>query len=301
MPGLFYQPITRRRFLAASAKAVSAVAVAVKLDAFGNQAAGSAAELRLALLSDTHIPADPKNEFRKFLPWENLQTIVPQVAQSQPAGVVICGDAARLSGELADYEELKKLLSPLAAQRPVYIGLGNHDNRDNFFKIFDAITGQRATVTDKHVLVVEHPQVRLLILDSLLYVNKVAGLLGKAQSEWLEGFLRQSDQKPIVLFVHHTLGDNDGDLLDVDRLFRIIGPHSKVKALFYGHSHEYSFRERQGIHLVNLPAVGYNFDDKEPVGWVEAVFGSKGVALTLRAFGGNRANDGKTTSISWRA
>jgi hypothetical protein len=104
-----------------------------------------------------------------------------------------------------------------------------------------------------------------------------------------------------MLFVHHTLSDGDGDLLDVDRLFEVIRPHTKVKAIFYGHSHEYSYGRHQGVHLVNLPAVGYNFADKEPVGWVDAIFTSGGVRLTLKTIGGNRAADGETRSLSWSA
>jgi 3',5'-cyclic AMP phosphodiesterase CpdA len=229
-------------------------------------------ETRLALLSDTHIPADRKDEYRKFLPWENLQKVVPQLVDARPEGVIINGDAARLSGEIADYEELKKLLSPVAERAPVSIALGNHDHRENFSKIFPETAADRQKVADKHVLVLETPPVRILLLDSLLYVNKVAGLLGKAQREWLAAYLESSDAKPTVLFVHHTLGDADGELLDVDRFFRVLQPHRKVKAVFYGHSHEYAFGERDGIHLVNLPAVGYNFKDSEPVGWVQARF-----------------------------
>jgi 3',5'-cyclic AMP phosphodiesterase CpdA len=131
-------------------------------------------------------------------------------------------------------------------------------------------------------------------------VNQVAGLLGKAQREWLDRYLAAADPRPTVLFVHHTLGDGDGELLDADALFRIVRPYAKVKAIFYGHSHQYSFREERGIHLVNLPAVGYNFNDKEPVGWVDASFSPKGVELTLRAFAGNREQDGATTSLAWR-
>ena len=46
-------------------------------------------------------------------------------------------------------------------------------------------------------------------------------------------------------------------------------------------------------------ALGYNFDDAQPVGWVDARFRSDGAALTLRAVAGNRADDGKTTRLEW--
>jgi len=301
MPGIFYQPVNRREFLGHSARALALLALSKHTHVLGQEGADAEKQVHLALLSDTHVPADSKNEYRKFLPWENLKTVVPQVIESRPEGVILNGDAARLTGELADYEAVKQLLTPLAEQAPVYIGLGNHDDRDNFFKVFDHPSGNRQKVAGKHVLLIERPSMRLILLDSLFYVNKAAGLLGKAQRDWLARYLEESDVRPTVIFVHHTLGDGDGDLLDVERLFRLSRPHKTVKAIIYGHSHKYAFSQEDGIHLINIPAVGYNFSDEEPVGWVDAVFAAKGVELKLRAFAGNRADDGKTRSLTWRA
>jgi Icc protein len=59
--------------------------------------------------------------------------------------------------------------------------------------------------------------------------------------------------KPAIFFVHHTLGEGDGDLLDSNRLFEIIRPHRHVKAIFYGHSHMWQIGEREGVKLINLP------------------------------------------------
>src|SRR5206468_5857710 len=109
--------------------------------------------------------------------------------------------------------------------------------------VFDHPSGNRQKVAGKHVLVIERPSMRLIVLDSLFYVNKAAGLLGKAQRDWLDRYLEASDDQPTVIFVHHTLGDGDGDLLDVERLFRLTRPHKTVKAIIYGHSHKYAFSQ----------------------------------------------------------
>ena len=280
---------------------MAALALASTFTAIGHSAEGSEKSLHLALLSDTHVAADPKDENRKFLPTENLKAAVAQVVEARPQAAFLNGDAARLTGELADYQAIKPLLDPIAERCPIYVGLGNHDNRENFFKVFTPPPELAQKVTEKHVLVFQQPFLRLIVLDSLLYVNKVPGLLGKAQREWLEGYLASSDSRPTVLVVHHTLGDADGELLDAEALFRIVRPYRKLKAIFYGHSHQYSYRQDTGIHLINLPAVGYNFSDKEPVGWVDALFSPAGVDLTLRALGGNKELDGKTTSLQWRS
>jgi len=146
---------------------------------------------------------------------------------------------------------------------------------------------------------VEHAVVRLVILDSLLTTNKTPGFLGQAQREWLGKFLTQRRDRPVVVFVHHTLGPADGELLDAERFFAVLEPHRHVKAVFYGHSHVWERKDRGRLRLVNLPAVGYNFDDKQPVGWVDAGFHARGVDLTLHAFGGNRADDGRSFAVAW--
>ena len=255
---------------------------------------------RWALLADTHIPEDINNNYRGFYPYQNLQKVVPDIISASPNGVVIAGDLARLTGQLGDYANLKKLLSPIAEKRPVFMALGNHDNRDNFLKIFDEIPEEKQPVEGKHIVVVNNPTTRLFILDSLFYVNKVPGLLGKAQRQWLENYLKECDETPTILCFHHTLGDDDGDLLDLPRLFSIIRPIRKVKAIVYGHSHAYGFSEFEGIHLINLPAVGYNFSDAEPVGWVQANLTDKGGDFTLHAIAGSMNKDGSVTRLSWR-
>jgi 3',5'-cyclic AMP phosphodiesterase CpdA len=257
-------------------------------------------ETRLALLADTHIPEDVENNYRGFYPYRNLEKIIPDILSDPPDGVIIAGDLARLTGESGDYANLKKLLSPAAEKTPVFMALGNHDNRENFLKVFDQTPGEKPDLKGKHVTVVERAPVRLIMLDSLLYTDKVPGLLGKAQRQWLREYLNESDNTPTIICFHHTLSDGDGDLLDVPRLFSIIMPNRKVKAIIYGHSHEYGFSEFQGIHLINLPATGYNFSDSEPVGWVQARLTSRGGDFVLHTIAGNQAQDGSITKLTWR-
>ena len=132
-------------------------------------------------------------------------------------------------------------------------------------------------------------------------MNKTAGLLGKLQRDWLAKFLEEPDESPIVFFVHHTLGDYDGELLDYDRMLRIMQPHRKVKAVFCGHAHSYRIEQREHIYVIQQPAIGYNFNDAQPVGWLDASFSPQGVALTLHAIGGKMEDDGKTTRIKWES
>ncbi len=286
----------RRAFLETAALGGAAVLTS----AFrGAPSAPSPRELRLALLSDTHVPGDRKNGYRGMNPWEHLRIAAGQVAAARPDGIVICGDVARLEGREEDYRELRALLEPVAAVAPLYITPGNHDDRANLLKFFPERPGRPAPVEGHLVTVVEHEALRVVVLDSLLYVNKVAGLLGRAQRAWLSSFLPQAADRPVVLFVHHPPTDEDGDLLDGDRLLAIVQPHRHVKALFHGHAHVWSIGRRDRLPIVGLPSLGYSFDDAQPVGWVDARFRADGVSLTLRAIAGNRADDDKETFVAW--
>lgn len=298
MPAIFHQPVDRRSFLRFSTLGVATVVAGCRHLASGPGTAADA-EFRVALISDTHVPGDRTGTYRGFNPWENLSRIVPAIEATRPEAVIHCGDVARLEGKAEDYREVKGLLAPLAARVPVYLAMGNHDDRANFLAAFPRAAGAEPLVKERHVVVVEHAAVRIVILDSLQYVNKTAGLLGQAQREWLGRFLGTRTDRPVVVFVHHTLGEADGELLDADRLFAILRPHRHVKAVFYGHSHVWERKDRERLRLVNLPAVGYSFDEKQPVGWVEARFGRRGAHLTLHAFAGNRAEDGRSFEVPW--
>ncbi len=296
MPSLIHSPFSRRQFFRTAGLGAAILSTGLSLPL---RAANPAKGFRVALLSDTHIPGNAEDEYRGFKPAANLRRIAPEVVEAKPELVIVNGDAARLEGKVEDYQALSELLQPIVAAAPVCISMGNHDDRTNFGSVFKAVAGEKQPVAGKNVMVIEHAAARLLVLDSLMYVNKSAGQLGKAQRAWLSNYLPAMADRPAILFVHHTLEDNDGELTDVERLFTILKANPHVKAIIYGHSHVWSIRERQGVQLINLPAVGYNFRDQDPVGWVDSRIHPEGIDLTLRAFAGNTAENGRTFEVKW--
>ncbi|MEQ1827219.1 MAG: metallophosphoesterase [Pirellula sp.] len=254
---------------------------------------------KLALLSDSHIPADPFNEYRGFRPSENFVQVAKQVGDSTSQCALLCGDAARLEGKKEDYEHLKKLIEPIQSKMRVEIALGNHDDRTNFWSVFGKPERKSALDGKKHVTVADLGPQRWIVLDSLMYVDKVPGFLGAEQRDWLQKTLAADSTKPVFLMVHHTLGEGDGDLLDTDRLLSIAKQHSHVKGIVFGHSHKWNIVQKENLWWINLPAIGYNFNDEQPVGWVQAQLAARELKLTLHAVGGNRQDDNKSLSLSW--
>lgn len=294
MPTLIHS-LDRRSFLKTAGLGAGILAAGLGR----GSSAAEKSEFRVALVSDTHIPADPEDAYRGFKPVENFKKITPEIVEWKPELVLHNGDVARLEGKVEDYQAFLDLLKPISDLAPVCLSMGNHDDRTNFGTVFKNGAGNRQKVASKNVFVLEHALARFIVLDSLMYVNKTAGQLGKAQRDWLAGYLPKVADRPAIIFVHHTLGDADGELTDADRLFAILEPHKHVKAIFYGHSHVWALTQRQGIQLINQPAVAYPFSDNQPVGWVEGVFRADGVDLKLRACGANMAENGKVFEVRW--
>lgn len=298
---LHLPPLSRRRFLAAG---LAACAGALSWrDLLGAERDADAD--RWALLSDTHIAADRAQVNRGVKMADHLARVVKQVAalEPRPAGVLLDGDGAYHKGEKGDYRLLGELLRPLAqADLPVHFTLGNHDQRDHFRA--GLLRGAaRSPLASHQVSVVEAKRVNWFLLDSLVKTNATPGELGKEQCDWLAGALDARPTKPALVMVHHdpvwTAAARRSGLVDTERLFEVLAGRKQVKALLFGHTHRWRHERRDGIHLVNLPAVSYVFDKEQPSGWVDLRLGDGGAALTLRALNGHR-QDGERVELTWR-
>lgn len=296
-------PISRRRFIAGSL-AVGAAAMARRFPAF---AAESVADPnRFILFSDTHVSEDLTKVNRGVLMSENLHRAVAQAIDSKPrpAAVLVNGDCAYLHGLAGDYSAFLDLLKPLReAEFPVHLTLGNHDRRDVFLKSIPDEAGAAPPVEDKHVGVVESPRANWFLLDSLNETNKTPGTLGPAQLGWLKKELESRASKPAVVMVHHNpdeKGQSVSGITDTPALVELLHAHQNVKALIFGHTHDWSIKQNGGIHFINLPPVAYVFADGKPSGWVDVRLGEGGMTLELRSLDDKHPQHGKKTELAWR-
>jgi 3',5'-cyclic-AMP phosphodiesterase len=285
---------SRRAFL--STVSATALTVCVSHYSIGRTAS---AGTRIALLSDTHIHGDPHHEYRGFYPYENLKKAVEQVVGGEFTCSLLCGDAARLDGTKEDYLRLQELVKPLSDKMPLHMALGNHDDRNNFWSVFGAGDTARPLAGKKHVTVIDFEEQRWIVLDSLMYVDKTPGFLGEEQRNWLSQYLENHGDLPTILMVHHTLGPRDGELLDAERLIAIAQKHSHVKGIVFGHSHHWHIEKTGQLWFINLPALGYNFADTEPVGWVTAELSRNSLQLKLNPIAGNLQGELQSKTIDW--
>lgn len=296
-------PVSRRTFLARTLTAATGLALAPQLLATGKKTN----ENFWALFSDTHIAADRAYVSRDVNMTDHLAAATGQLIALPeiPAGVFVTGDCAYDSGQAGDYATFASLLKPLREEgMPVHLTLGNHDNRERFW---DALTEEKAAkrpLADRQAALLPTPHANWFLLDSLDQTLSAPGLLGQEQLDWLAKSLDQNNVKPALVLLHHNPdfpGETIG-LKDTDALFKIIRPRKQVKALVYGHTHDWHIKQDDsGIQLINLPPVGYVFTEGKPSGWVRAILKENGMQIELHCVGAANQADGEAKKIQWRA
>ncbi|MBY0512457.1 MAG: metallophosphoesterase [Gemmataceae bacterium] len=292
--------LTRRGFLASVAAGVVTVRPAPAADLDPN---------RVALLSDCHVGETPAVVSRECNMHDRLKQVAAELTKLDPRPVcaVVNGDLAYQTGTAAEYATFGKLVEPVGANgTSVHLGLGNHDHFGRFAAGLDSLRPKVKPVDGRQVLLVELPRVDLVVLDSYDPTNPVGGLLGGEQRKWLAAALDARKNRPVVVFAHHNLqftpdkaGTYNG-LADSSALWPLLKDRPEVKAYVFGHTHTWRLGERDGIHLINLPAVGYPFAKAEVTGWVDAAFTATGVTLEVHALDPKHAKHGDKATLTWR-
>ena len=296
-------PLSRRQFLTRSLAAAGALV-------FGGDwfADASPSDVQSwALLSDTHLAADASLVSRTVNMTDHFKQVSREVLAlpEAPFGVMITGDCAYNSGELADYSHVADLLKTMRhAGLPIHLALGNHDHRQHFWQSFAEEKNAPRPLPDRQVALLHTPLVNWFILDSLETTLSSPGLLGPEQLQWLAKTLDENPLVPAIVVIHHNPGLNGGNLglKDTLPLFEVLRPRKQVKAYFYGHTHNWKVEtDTSGIHLINLPPVSYVFRAGEPSGWVHALVAQKGMQLELRCIDRTHEDHGEKHRLDWRA
>ena len=302
---VYLPPISRRRFLSGSFAAAAALALGqgcalpkAKRDEHG-----------VALLSDIHIAADPRKVAHTVNMTNNLKKVTEEVMAwpQLPGTVFINGDLAFNDGRKADYAAVLGLVRPLReAGLPLHLGMGNHDDRDNFWNVLRASKTVQPRLPGRQAAIVSTGAANWFVLDSLIQTRVTPGLLGEAQRAWLAGALDANSSKPALIIIHHqpgplVEGKKGGGLEDAAELFAILRPRRQVKAYFFGHTHRWNVhRDESGIHLINLPPTAYLFTEGPPNGWVHATIGDGGARLELRCLDHAHKDHRQVVELTWR-
>ena len=298
-------PIDRRKFLIGG----GALAAGVLTVRWSGGAESHADPHRFALLSDSHVAANPAEINRGVNMTDNFRSVVDEVLalDVKPAAAFLNGDCAYLHGLKDDYRQLAPLLDAIRkAGLPLHLGMGNHDDRAQFADVLSEYRPEERPVEGRYVAVIPAERANWFLLDSLKKTNDTPGELGTSQLEWLGKALDAHKDKPAIVIVHHNPNStgiavqSGGGLIDTAALYEALVPRKHVKALLFGHTHVWSIGRYEDIHLVNLPPTAYLFDKERPNGWVLAELKEDGASLTLNALDKHHADHGKTVDLKWR-
>ena len=294
-------PISRRRFLAGSLAAGAGLLAG--RSAFAADAAAD--PNRFALLSDTHVSGEAGQMARGVDMAANLRQTAAEILKRnrRPAAVLVDGDCAYLQGKADDYAALVGLLEPLReAGLPIHLALGNHDHREHFHAALPPRGGEDNLVDRRHISVVPSPNATWIQLDSLDATNSTPGRLGREQLDWLARELDAHADRPTLVMVHHQPDERPepSGLVETKELLDTLLPRKQVKALFFGHTHDFSIEQREGMQLVNLPPTAYVFQEGKPNGWIDMQVTPRGAMLELRCLDPAHPQHGKLFELNWR-
>lgn len=295
-------PISRRKFLAQTLTAAAGLALAPRL-----LAASKDTEADFwALLSDTHIAADPRRVSHGANMTDHLTAVTRELTglSQNPAGVFVTGDCAFDAGLMEDYGTFANLLTPLREEgMPIHLTLGNHDNRERFWDALKEENLASRPLPDRQASLLQTPHANWFILDSLEKTNYTPGMVGPEQLDWLASNLDSNKDKPALVLVHHNPGFHGkvGGLKDAEAMFKVIRPRRQVKACIYGHTHDWHvWQDESGIHYVNLPPTAYVFEEGKPSGWVRAMLADNEMQLELRCVNKKHPAHGQKKTLVWR-
>ena len=125
--------------------------------------------IRIAQITDCHLPADPKRAYRGIDPYKNLQTLLTKVKSLKPDLILASGDLSE-DGSQVSYTALKHLLNSIDV--PVLALPGNHDDAARVHR-FDLL--RELNSADAGQSNIEKDEVRRIISHSVEHLITVAG------------------------------------------------------------------------------------------------------------------------------
>jgi 3',5'-cyclic-AMP phosphodiesterase len=217
----------------------------------------------IAQLTDLHITSPDGQVYGCVDTRAYLQAAIARLhaLTPRPDLVLITGDLVD-HGSADEYAHLRDLLTEL--QIPVFMSIGNHDNRDVFLDVFGDLDYLKH-VTQFINYAVDMPKLRLLALDTHV-AGKPYGELAPETLEWVEKELTDHPTRPTLLFMHHppfesgiwwmdAIGLHGGAALE-----RIIRAHPQVRRVVCGHAHRAIFTEWAGVMCSIAPSTAHHIE-----------------------------------------
>jgi len=208
-------------------------------------------------ITDTHLHADAAGRMRGVNTLETLLSVLGAVrADSRwpPDAIVVTGDIVQDESR-AGYERFRDIIAPF--QVPVFCIPGNHDDPELMAEVLAQRPFQVCgdTRLDDWTLV---------FLDSSIR-GKVSGRIDVATLTRLDTTLAGCADRHTLVCLHHQplpMGSAwlDGvGLEQADQFLSVVERHSHVRCILWGHVHQASDRNRDGVRYLSTPSTCAQF------------------------------------------
>ena len=194
--------------------------------------------LKFIVITDTHIVPN-KNLCNGLDSYSRLKIAINSINNDHPDAdfCVIAGDIAD-QGDESSYLRFKKLISKLNI--PLYLTIGNHDNRDNFKKIFNEEYSDENGFIQK---IIKIKNQKIIILDTCNENLLGEGKLCQVRLKWISKHLKNQKELPTIIIMHHHVSKIKSPYIDLislenpNDLFKVLKEHSSIRHIISGHVH----------------------------------------------------------------
>jgi Icc protein len=212
--------------------------------------------LRILHITDPHLHAHREARMRGV---KTDDTLVATLAHALGAGrrpdvILATGDLVQ-DETRNGYERFRELTASIGP--PVYCLPGNHDSPAVMREVLSAVPFQYCGVA-------QHAGWTLVMLSTFAS-NDDGGQLAPRELEFLERTLADRQAEHCLIAMHHhpvPMGSRwlDGvGLRNADEFLAICDRHSHVRGIVWGHVHQASDRERNGVRLLSTPSTCAQF------------------------------------------
>lgn len=208
--------------------------------------------LKIAQLSDSHLPKNPAAPYRGENADENLARVWEKAKAWGPDLLLLTGDLSEDASE-ASYDRMAALLG---TEVPILALPGNHD--------VGAVMRKRFPEGPWAGPCLHEAGNWLIVLTDSTLPGRVEGGFSAEEIDQLRNAMAASSQEHILLALHHQPVPVSAPwidryaLRDPEAFLELVDKEPRVRCVLWGHIHHHFAEDRSGVLMLGAPSTAAN-------------------------------------------